>query len=56
MALPRLRENLCQSVVIGRYWCESCAVVSTVVRSIDTSEVMCPRCGQIAEPASGDEV
>lgn len=56
LALPRLCEDVCKSFVIGRYWCEPCDLIGTVVREAHTDDVRCPKCGGVAIPASGDEV
>ncbi len=44
------------SFVIGRFWCEACDLVGTVVRDEKVEDVRCPRCGGVTVAASGDEV
>lgn len=44
-----------RQLVIGRYWCEPCGKLATVVRDALTVDIECPHCGQLALAASGDE-
>ena len=55
VALPRLLENVRESFVIGRVYCERCRIVATVVRA-EGAVVSCPHCGALTVEASGDEV
>ncbi len=55
LALPCLRENVCESFVIGRVWCEPCGIVAQVVRHPD-AVITCPHCDGPTIEASGDEV
>lgn len=43
------------SLLHGRFRCETCRVTAAVVRDSDVEEVRCPKCGNIAVPACGDE-
>src|SRR6185369_4669146 len=53
VVVPLLQQDVCPSLVIGRFWCEPCDLIGTVVRPDAVTEIRCPKCGELTVSATG---